>query len=156
MTRSIAILFYLASSFALLDSHAQELRIGAFDRAAIVIAYYRSPQWSAMLKQKQVEMEEARRANDTAKIKELNAWGAQAQELAHNQIAGRAGIANILDTLEPAFEEIEQSESLSSIVPAASQESKAQAVDVTDRLLEWLKADDATRKAIQDFEQRQH
>jgi hypothetical protein len=155
MKGAIAILLFLASSIVLPEWQAQELRIGIFDRTAIVIAYYRSPQWSAMLKQKQMEMDEARRANDAAKMKELNAWGAQAQVLAHDQLLGKAGIANILDVLEPAFEEVEQSESLSDIVPASSKETRTQAVDVTDRLLDWLKADDATRKAIQDFEKNQ-
>jgi len=155
MKRIAAILFLLAISFTNFRSAAQEDRIGTFDRTAIVIAYYRSPQWSAMLKQKQMEMDEARRANNAARIRELNAWGEQAQEQAHNQLAGKAAIANILDVLGPAFEEIEQSESLSDVVPISSQELKPRDVDVTDRLLDWLQADDATRKAIRDFEEKQ-
>jgi hypothetical protein len=152
MRASVAILLVLAIPLVTLRSPAQEDRIGTFDRPAIVIAYYRSPQWSAMLKQKQAEMDEARRANDAAKIKELNEWGGKAQELAHQQLIGKAGIGNILDVLEPVFEEIEQSEDLSNIVPASAHESKTQTVDVTDRLLDWLIADEATREAIREFE----
>jgi hypothetical protein len=156
MKRTVAILFLFAMSFGPFRSLAQEDRIGNFDRTAIVIAYYGSPQWSAVLKQKRAEMDEARRANDTAKINALNAWGGQSQELAHQQLMGKAGIANILDVLEPAFEEIEQSESLSDIVPAPAKELRPGAVDVTDRLLDWLKASDRTRQMIQDFEQQQN
>lgn len=156
MKKTIAILFFLLVPFHPLGSPAQEVRIGTFDRTAIVIAYYRSPQWSAMLKQKRAEMDEARRVNDTAKMKELDAWGGQSQELAHQQLMGKAGIGNILDALQPAFEEIEQSENLSSILPAPARDSTAQTDDVTDRLLDWLKADDATRKTIHDFEQAQN
>ena len=155
MKTTLAILFLLAGSTGWRNAHAQEARIGTFDRTAIVIAFYGSPQWAATLKQKRAEMDEARRANDTAKINALNAWGGQSQELAHQQLLGTAGIGNILDVLQPAFEEIEQSESLSNIVPISSKELKPGDVDVTDRLLDWLKASDATRKTIQDFEQQQ-
>ncbi len=128
---------------------AQPTRVGTFDRTAIVVAFYRSPLWVETLKAKQAELEAAKRANDQAKVQELNAWGGQAQELAHQQLAGTAPITNILQALQPAFLELEQTLNLASVVPASELPEKAQAVDVTDKLLDWLRADENTRRIIQ-------
>jgi hypothetical protein len=128
---------------------AEENRIGTFNRQAIVVAYYRSPQWADMLKQKRAELEEAKRANDAAKIKELNAWGGESQELADKQLAGDAPIKNILEALRPTLDEIEKTEHLTSIVPAPAPDNKATSVNVTPQLLDWLKADQKTRTIIQ-------
>jgi hypothetical protein len=153
MKRLAGVLLFLAVPSLTFRSPAQESRIGTFDRPAIVIAFYGSPQWMATLKQKRAEMEEAKRSNDAARIKELNEWGGQSQELAHQQLMGKAGIGNILDVLQPAFEQIEQSEDLSGIVPAPARAPKTQTVDVTEQLLDWLKANENTRKTIRDFEE---
>jgi hypothetical protein len=82
--------------FAVQSAISQSNRVGTFNRQAVVVAYYRSPQWAATLKEKQQELAEAKRANDHVKIQQLNAWGEQAQELAHEQLAGEAPITNIM------------------------------------------------------------
>jgi hypothetical protein len=132
---------------------AQTARIGTFDRQAIVLAYYRSPLWAATLREKRGEVAEAKRANDTAKIEELNAWAGKAQELAHEQLWGNADIANVLDALQPAFAEMEASDHLSSVVVAPAPDAQAQYVDVTGRLLDWLNADETTRRMIRELHQ---
>ena len=130
---------------------AQSNRIGTFDRQTMVVAYYRSPQWADVLKAKQAELTEAKRANDQAKIQALNSWGQQSQELAHEQFSGEASITNIMDALQPAFAEIEKSANVANVVPCPCPEIKAQAVDVTPQLLDWLKADANTRKIIREL-----
>lgn len=130
-------------------SVAQSDRVGTFDRQAIVVAYYSSPLWKATLKEKQQAMDEAKRAHDSLKIEALNAWGAESQELAEKQVAGEAPITNIIEALQPAFQEIERTDNLSSVVPAPSPDPKLQTIDVTGKLLDWLKASDSTRKIIQ-------
>jgi len=133
---------------------SQSSRIGTFDRQAIVVAYYGSPQWAATLREKQAEMVEAKRANDQAKVQQLNAWGGQAQELAHEQLAGEAPITNIMDALQPAFQQIETSAKVASVVPCPRADIKSPTVDVTPQLLDWLKADAKTRKMIQELPQK--
>jgi len=138
------ILVFLASS-----AIAQSNRVGTFDRQSIVVAYYRSPLWAATLKEKQAALDQAQRANDQARIQELNAWGRQSQELAHEQLAGEAPISNIMDALQPAFREIEKSSNVADVVPCPCPSIKASTLDVTPQLLDWLKADANTRKIIE-------
>ena len=127
-------------------SFAQATAVGTFDRQAIVVAYYRSPQWAAMLEQKQAQLRLAKQSNDSDLVRELSAWGEQSQELAHKQLTGEAPISNVLDALRPAFQEIQRSMGLRDIVLCP--DAKAQTVDLTAQLLDWLKADENTRKLI--------
>lgn len=126
---------------------AQTARIGTFDKQSIVLAYYRSPLWADTMKSKMAEMQEAKRANDTQKVQELQDWGQKHQDLAHQQLAGKAPITNIIDALAPAFPEIAKQAQVDKVV--ADPDPSAQTVDVTAYILDWLKADDATRKIIQ-------
>ena len=126
---------------------AQTIRVGTLHKASIAVAYYRSPLWAEKLKSQRVAMQGARRANDTAKAKELEDWGGKSQELAHQQLTGEAPITNILEALAPAFPEIAKRAQVTIVVadlPYA--DASVQTVDVTDFILDWLKADDATRK----------
>lgn len=154
MKRSSVILFTLVFACGLESALAQNNRIGTFDQPSIVVAYYRSPQWKAILQEKKAALAEAQRANNSAKIKELNAWGRQAQEVAHKQLAGQLPIPNILAALQPAFQQIEQSAGLSDIVPCPCPDVKGPTVDVTAKLLDWLKADENTRRMIQELQHK--
>lgn len=138
----------LALLFASIPALAQSTRVGTFDQTSIVVAYYRSSLWSDTLKAKKAEFAEAQKAGDTAKANALQAWGDQSQELAHQQLEGKAPITNILDALKPAFEKIEKSAHVSSVVPFSSAINKADSVDVTGSLLDWLLADAKTRELI--------
>ncbi|HZD30101.1 MAG TPA: hypothetical protein VE779_00415 [Candidatus Angelobacter sp.] len=141
----VAVLF-LASALA------QNTPTGTFDRQVIVLAYYRSPQWAATLKQKRAELADAKRANDQAKIQSLNEWGGQAQEFAHQQLWGDAPITNVMNALQPAFQEIEKSANVASIVPCPCKDIKTPTLDVTPQILDWLQADADTRKLIQEVQ----
>jgi len=138
------ILVFLASS-----AIAQSNRVGTFDRQSIVVAYYRSPQWAATLKEKQAELQAAKQANDQQKVHELEGWGGEVQELASDQLAGTAPIDSIIDALQPAFTEIRKSAKVTNIVPCPCADITALKVDVTPQLLDWLKADANTRKIIE-------
>jgi len=131
---------------------AQTVRVGTFDKPSVVVAYYRSPAWSGTLKEKAAEMEAARKAGDTKKIAELASWGPASQDLAHRQLAGQAPITNILEALTPAFPAIAEKAQVTLIVPDLPYANSAvQTVDVTDLLLDWLKAGDTTRKLVRDL-----
>jgi hypothetical protein len=135
---------------------AQPIRVGTFNQQSIVVAFYRSPLWADRLKEKRAEGAAAKKANDTKKVQDLNDWGGGSQELAHRQLAGEAPIANILEALAPAFPGIAQKSQVAMIVadlPYAS--ASVETVDVTDQLLDWLKADEATRKIVRDLRMSQ-
>ncbi len=144
----------LALFFASIPALAQSSRIATFDQTSIVVAYYRSSLWSDTIKAKQSEFAEAQKAGDTTKANALQAWGEQSQQLAHRQLDGKAPINNVMDALRPAFDEIENTAHVSSVVPFSSAINKADSVDVTGQLLDWLKADEKTRELIQQIPQK--
>ena len=131
---------------------AQTVRVGTFHKASVAVAYYRSPLWAETLKSQMAAMQAAKRANDTQKVKELEEWGGKRQEIAHRQLTGEAPITNILEALTPAFPEIARQAQVAIVVadlPYA--DASVQTVDVTDSILDWLKADEATRKIVQEL-----
>jgi len=147
----LAIFFVLSPLYAI----AQTNRVGTFDRQAIALAYYRSPMFAAELAQHRAALDEAKRVNDTDKIRSISDWLSQSQEMAHTQVFENAPIPNILEELKPAFDEIEKARRLTAIVPAPAG-PPAETVDVTPQLLDWLKADDQTRSLIRDMQKQRN
>jgi hypothetical protein len=134
---------------------AQPLKIGTFDKASIVVAYYRSPMFSDLLKAKKAEKLRATAAKDTKKVEELERWGSASQERAHQQLGGNAPIDEIVDALKPAFVEAAKKAQVVAIaVDLPYAEASVQTADVTDLLLDWLKADASTRAIVKDLRQR--
>jgi len=137
------------ATLAAAQAPAQTVRVGTFHKPSIVVAFYRSPLWAVTLKAKTAEMALAKAANDTKKVQELDAWGNAQQEMAHQQLAGQAPLTNILEALAPAWPEIAKKARVSMIVadlPYA--DSSVEKVDVTEMLLDWLKADERTRTIV--------
>jgi hypothetical protein len=134
-----------------LKAQKQPATVGTFDRTAIVIAFYRSPLWAEIMKAKMQEQQRAKEANDIAKVQELNAWGGAQQELAHKQVMGEAPITNIVEALQPSFAEVERTAKVSQVVPSPYL-GKAESVDVTNALLDCLKANERTRQIIRDVQ----
>lgn len=135
---------------------AQTIQVGTFHKPSVVVAYYRSPLWADFLKPKLAELAEAKKANDTKKVQELEAWGKAHQDTAHQQLAGEVPIANILEALQPAFPEIARKANVAMIaadLPYA--DHTVRTVDVTDLLLDWLKADERTRRIVLDLRNHQ-
>ena len=131
---------------------AQTIRAGVFDKQSVVVAFYRSPQWAEVNKAKAAERDAARKANNAAKVKDLEAWGATHQELAHRQLAGEAPIGDILEVLAPGLPEIARRAGVNLIAPdLAFADPTVQTVDVTDLLLAYLKADSRTLSIVHDL-----
>jgi len=127
--------------------------VGTFDRSSIVLAYYRSPLWAAILANRRFELKTVKAGNDTARAKELEKYGAESQELAEQQVFGKAPIDNILAVLEPEFKELSGRMKLSDIVDLAGADPKAATVDVTSLLMDWMKASSETRKMAVELHQ---
>lgn len=78
----------------------QNIRVvGTFDKPSIVIAFYRSPLWAAILADRRFELNAVKAANDQTRAEELEKYGAGSQELAMQQLAGSAPVNNILAVL---------------------------------------------------------
>ena len=144
----IALVFFVAARAGV----AQAVRVGTFDKASTVVAFYGSPLWSAQLKAKGAELQDAKRINDRKKIDELNRWGSDSQELAHKQLAGAAPLDNILTMLKPLFPEVAARAHVAMIVPELEwTDSSVATVDVTDLLLDQLQATPRTRKIVEEL-----
>jgi hypothetical protein len=134
---------------------AQTIRAGTFDKQSVVVAFYRSPQWADITKAKVAELDAAKRANDTAKVQDLETWGTTHQELAHRQLAGEAPIANILEALAAGLPEIARRAGVNLVAPdLAFSDPTVQTVDVTDLVLAYLKADARTLSIVHDLQKQ--
>lgn len=134
---------------------AQTIRAGIFDKQSVVVAFYRSPQWAEVNKAKIAELDAAKKANDSAKVRALESWGAAHQELAHRQLAGEAPITNILESLAPGLPEVARRAGVNVIAAdLAFADAAVQTVDVTELLLEYLKADSRTLSIVHDLQKQ--
>ena len=129
-------------------------KVGVLDKRALVVAYYRSPQFAQLLREKHEAMRAAKAAGDTAKAEALEKWGQSSQDLAHRQLEGKARIDNILDELRPRFAEVAARAGVQEIVTEAKPGQTR--VDVTEQFLEILKADEKTRKVIDEVRNLRH
>src|ERR1039457_5525144 len=98
---------------------------GTFDKSSIVLAFYRSPLWAAILADRRFELNAVKAANDTARDKELEKYGAESQDLAMQQLVGKAPIGNILAVLQPEFKELSNRMKLSAMVDSSAADPKA-------------------------------
>jgi len=146
----------LAVVVAARASAAQAVKVGTFDKASIVVAFYGSSLWSAELKAKQEELQHAKQSNDKKRIDALNRWGADSQELAHKQLAGEAPIDNILAMLKPLLPAVAARAHVAAIVPKVEWNGNSvEVVDVTGLLLDQLQATPRTRKIVEDLRKSQ-
>jgi hypothetical protein len=149
LTAAVAVTAGLAS--------AECIRAGVFDKQAVVVAFYRSPQWAEVNKAKIAELDAAKKANDTVKVKTLQAWGTAHQELAHQQLTGEAPIGNILEALAPGLADIARRAGVNFIAAdLAFADPAVNAFDVTDFLMAFLHADSRTLSLVHDLRKRRH
>lgn len=131
---------------------AQTVKVGTFERASLIVAFYGSPQWADVLKKKEIERQQAMQANDQKKVEELEHWGGSAQQLAEKQLAGATSIQNILDTLRPIFPDVAAKAHVAMIVTGlAYADATVERVDVTDLLLDSRQANQTTRQIIEEI-----
>ena len=148
----VALPFSAAAQAPAAPAPAQNISVvGTFDRFSIVLAYYRSPLWSAILADRRYELKTVKAANDTARAKELEKYGGESQELAMQQLAGKAPIDNILAVLQPEITELSAKMKLASITESSASGSKGATVHVTFLLMDWLKASSETCKMAADL-----
>ncbi|MGD0546864.1 MAG: hypothetical protein ABR991_03460 [Terracidiphilus sp.] len=110
--------------------------VGTFDKTSIVLAFYRSPYWAAILADRRFELNAIQAAHDTVRAKDLEKYGAESQDRAMQQLAGKAPIDNILTVLQTEFKELENRMKLSAIVDSSAADPKAATVDVTFLLMD--------------------
>jgi hypothetical protein len=129
--------------------------VGVYERGSVVLAFYRSPLWEAILADQRFEMNAAKADKDEARIKVLEKWGGNRQEQAMQQVFSNEPIDNVLAVLQPEFKELSAKLKLAKIVDSSAADPHAATVDVTPLLMDWLKASAETRKMAVEMHQKQ-
>ena len=147
--------FAILATLAATTQAQNRVRVGTFHTPSLVVAYYRSDAWAQVLKAKMAERDQAKQAGATAKVAELEKWGASHQELAHQQLTGEAPVTNILAELKPAMAEIAESQHLDAIVQQPLYTApNVDVVDITDALVAHFHPDEKTKSMIQDLRRK--
>ena len=116
---------------------SQKVRIGTFQRAKLLVAFYQSDSWDKHLREMMVQRDAAKAAGDEEKAKKIESEGAASQEAAHKQLAGEANLDNIFAHLQPVLSEIAKKANVQLIVEKPLfNDSTVEVVDVTDLLTE--------------------
>jgi len=82
------------------------VRVGTFQRGSLIMAFYRSASWSAKLSELMNQRNQAATSGDLATIDQIEGRIRAMQELADQQLAGKAPIDNIYEQLKPMWAEI--------------------------------------------------
>lgn len=131
------------------EPKADATRVGTYHAPSLVLAWYRSSAYARELKELVVARDAAVKAGDDKLVAECERKGAAQQDLAHKQLAGEEGTADILARLKDDLPAIAKTAGVERIVsPGTVLGDRVQFVDVTDALVERFHPDDATRKMI--------
>jgi hypothetical protein len=125
------------------------MRIGTYHAPSLVLAWYRSAGFAKELQDLVAARNAAVKAGDDKLVAECERKGAEQQDLAHEQLAGEEGTADILARLKDDLPAIAKAAEVEQIVPPGTVlGDKVLFVDVTAALVERFHPDDATKKMI--------
>jgi hypothetical protein len=132
-------------------SGGKKIRIGVYDTRAIAIA------WAASeynpVKEKWAALEAAKKAGDQQKVKELEAWGPAHQRLLHFQGFGRVPVGDLLLPVRNEVARLAKEKGLAAIAMECDYTApNAEAVDVTEALVELYKPSDRTRQVVRSMQ----
>jgi hypothetical protein len=125
------------------------IRIGVYDPRAVAVAYAHSQFFRQRLAAKRKEWEKAKAANDQAKIKELDAWGADQQIRLHLQGFAAAPVDDLLADVKDQLPRIAETANVQDISLHPDYASPGvEVVDITDDLVKLWAPDAKTLKMI--------
>ena len=133
------------------------VRVGTYHAPSLVVAWVRSAEHARELQALVAARDAAVKAGDQATVAECERKGAEEQDLAHRQLAGDAGVANILERLKDDMPEVLREARVERI--AAEGEvlgDRVEPVDVTDLLVERFHPDEPTRKLLAEVRKSPH
>jgi hypothetical protein len=111
-----------------------KLRVGTYDTRAIAIAY--APSKFNPVAEKMAEHQKAKAAGDTARVKELEAWGEKFQRQLHRQGFGRVPVDDLLAPVKDKLAVVAANNHLDLITAGYNYSSnRVELVDVTSDLV---------------------
>lgn len=129
------------------------LRVGVYDSRGIAIAYINSERWDKILKEKMAAMEQAKKDNDTEKVKELEAWGPAQQARAHQQGFGTTPVHEYLEAVKDQIPAVAKAAGVELIVSKWELDYQAADAETVDVTMELAKLFNPREKAYQWIEQ---
>ncbi|MGE5610996.1 MAG: hypothetical protein ACM359_17230 [Bacillota bacterium] len=131
----------------------EAVRVGTYDPRALIIIYYGSKAHDNELRALIAERDKAKAAGDQKKVAELEAQGEAQQHRAHQMMAGKAPVDEIVAKLNINWADIANAAGVDVIVSKVEYKREGtQLVDVTQALVDQLKPGEKQRKWIQDLE----
>lgn len=128
------------------------LRVGVFDSRAVAVAYGRSSAVAEQFKKLRADFEQARAANDSARMKELEQQGQWRQVRLHQQAFSTVGVNAMLSTVAGELGGVAQRANVSMLVSKWETPFVAEGVeivDVTGPLVMLFHPDEQTLKVIE-------
>jgi hypothetical protein len=111
-------------------------RVGTVDRTELLIAYYGSAMFDEYLQDLRQRHEAALAADNYELASQLEHQGESGQEHAHQQLAGKEGVEDILIKIEDVLAAVMREHNLDMIVEAGTWEvGEAQLIDVTEAIV---------------------
>ena len=150
-------LFRSAGCETIPDRSAKPMRVGTYHAPSLVIAWVRSAEHARELEALVAARDAAAKAGDLEKVAECERKGGEMQDLAHRQLAGEAGIEDILERLRGDYPAIMKQARVERIdAEGEDLGDRFELVDVTELLVERFHPDDATRRLIAEVRQHPH
>ncbi len=133
------------------------IRVGIYDSRAVAVAYAHSDYFRNLLDEKKQELEKAKSAGDTDKVKELEALGPEMQHKMHLQGFGSAPVRDLLEPVKDSLPKIAKSCGVDIIVSRwliDYQAPNAELVDITDEMIEPFKPNERVWKIVESLKKQ--
>ena len=132
------------------EQPARKLRVGAYDNRAIAVAYGASKYNPVAAKMK--EYKKAKAADDTARVKELEAWGEKHQRQLHRQGFGRVPVDDLLAHVKDRLPEVARKAGIDIIAWQCDYAgSNAEVVDITRELVLLFEPSEKTLRTVEEL-----
>lgn len=118
-------------------SQAARGGVGVVRRTELLVAYTKSDERAAVINGLIAARDEARAAGRTEEVARIEALGAEMQEIAHRQLAGREPLYNVVLGVEGELRAIMEARGLSRVLEAGP---GVEGVDITDDLVAAIEA----------------
>jgi hypothetical protein len=140
------------------QTEIKQVRVGIFDSRAVAVAYAHSDFNKKRMEPKQAEMEKAKAAGDTIKMKQLDEWGKAQQDKLHRQKFGKESVSDMLEDIKNDLPDIAKKAGVDVIVSkwdVVYQNPSAELVDITKELVQPFKSTEKTMKIIESLQKHQ-
>lgn len=156
---------FLAASFAAVcglvapraAAGEQRFRIGTFDSRAVAVAAVNSAAFAAKLKEVRADYDAAKAANDTVRMKQIEARMQTKQRRQHEQGFSTASVMNLLEPVKKELSAVAKAAGVNLIVSkweVAYQAAGTDVVDVTDQIVELFKPSPRALKWVEDLKKK--